>query len=161
MGPEVPLELVPPEPRAGAGWHGAVVQPPTDTGRLRQRAPDDCPLWRLPTLWVLAGSVFAAITTEVLPVGLLPQISTRLEVGESRSGLLVSVYAVIVAVGSIPLTAVVARWPRRTVLGVLLTGYAVSNAVFAQTSLIRSRSGPGCWAGWRTPGSSPWCSPPR
>ncbi len=85
-------------------------------------------------MWVLAGSVFAAITTEVLPVGLLPQISTRLGVGESRSGLLVSVYAVVVAVGSIPLTAVVARWPRRRVLGVLLTGYAVSNAVFAQTS---------------------------
>jgi len=92
------------------------------------------PLWREPTLWVLAAAVFAAITTEVLPVGLLPQISARLGVGESRTGLLVSAYAVVVAICSIPLTAVVARWPRRPVLAVLLTGYAVSNALFAWTS---------------------------
>ncbi len=53
---------------------------------------------------------------------------------ESRSGLLVSAYAVVVAVCSILLTAVVARWPRRPVLGGLLAGYAVSNALFAWTS---------------------------
>ncbi len=91
------------------------------------------PVWRLPTLWVLAAAVFAAITTEVLPVGLLPQISNRLGVSESRSGLLVSAYAVVVAAAAIPLTAVVGRWPRRAVLAVLLAGYAASNVLFAAT----------------------------
>lgn len=85
-------------------------------------------------LLVLAASVFAAICTEVLPVGLLPQISHDLGASESRVGLLVSAYAVVVALGSIPLTALAARWPRRQVLCTLLGLYALSNAVLAGTS---------------------------
>lgn len=84
-------------------------------------------------LVVLAASVFAAISTEVLPVGLLPQISHGLGTSQARVGLLVSAYAVVVALGSIPLTALFARWPRRPVLCVLLSTYAVSNAVLAST----------------------------
>ncbi len=82
-------------------------------------------------LVVLAAAVFIAITTEVLPVGLLPVISTGLHTSESRVGLLVSAYAVVVALGSIPLTAFAARWPRRNVLCTLLVMYALSNAVMA------------------------------
>lgn len=82
-------------------------------------------------LVVLAAAVFTAITTEVLPVGLLPVISAGLHTSESRVGLLVSAYAVVVAFGSIPLTAFAARWPRRTVLCTLLVMYALSNAVLA------------------------------
>lgn len=79
----------------------------------------------------MAAAVFAAITTEVLPVGLLPVISRDLGTSESNVGLLVSAYAVVVALGSIPLAALFARWPRRGVLGALLTIYALSNAVMA------------------------------
>jgi DHA1 family inner membrane transport protein len=88
---------------------------------------------RLPrlALTVMAAAVFAAITTEVLPVGLLPIISQDLGTSQSNVGLLVSAYAVIVAVGSVPLAALVARWPRRRVLCVLLATYAVSNVVMA------------------------------
>lgn len=57
------------------------------------------------SLAVLAASVFAAICTEVLPVGLLPQIGHDLGISDSQVGLLVSAYAVVVALGSIPLTA--------------------------------------------------------
>jgi DHA1 family inner membrane transport protein len=84
-------------------------------------------------LAVLAATVFAAITTEVLPVGLLPNISKDLGTSESRVGLLISAYAVVVAIGSIPLTALVARWPRRRVLCGLLALYALSNGLFAST----------------------------
>ncbi|MDQ2846063.1 MAG: MFS transporter [Actinomycetota bacterium] len=83
---------------------------------------------------MLAAAVFAAICTEVLPVGLLPQISRGLQTSESRVGLLVSAYAVVVAIGSIPLTALVARWPRRHVLCTLLCLYALSNAALASTN---------------------------
>jgi DHA1 family inner membrane transport protein len=82
-------------------------------------------------LVVLAAAVFTAITTEVLPVGLLPVISAGLHTSESRVGLLVSAYAGVVVLGSIPLAAVVVRWPRRTVLCTLLVTYALSNAVMA------------------------------
>lgn len=90
------------------------------------------PLPRL-ALTLMAAAVFVAITTEVLPVGLLPIISRDLRTSESNVGLLVSAYAVIVALASVPLAAFVARWPRRRVLCMLLTTYAVSNAVMAST----------------------------
>ncbi len=82
-------------------------------------------------LAVLAGTVFIAITTEVLPVGLLPVISRDLGTSDSRTGLLVSAYALVVAVGSIPLTALIVRWPRRRVLIGLLLLYALSNVLTA------------------------------
>jgi MFS transporter, DHA1 family, inner membrane transport protein len=106
--------------------------PPIDTFRPPQAAGDDAGLPVL-VLSVLAASVFAAITTEVLPVGLLPIIAADLGASESRVGLLISAYAVVVAIGSIPLTALVARWPRRRVLCWLLTVYALSNGLFAST----------------------------
>jgi DHA1 family inner membrane transport protein len=96
------------------------TQPPAAGTRM--------PVW---TLSLMAAMVFAAITTEVLPVGLLPVISHDLGTSESRTGLLVSAYAIVVAIGSIPLAALAARWPRRRVLCVLLAMYALSNAVMA------------------------------
>jgi predicted MFS family arabinose efflux permease len=95
-------------------------------GSVRTRLP-------LAALSVMAAAVFAANTTEVLPVGLLPIISHDLGTSESRTGLLVSAYAVVVAAASIPLAALVARWPRRLVLCALLAGYALSNAIMAST----------------------------
>src|ERR1700753_640478 len=83
-------------------------------------APADRSGLPIASLLVLAAAVFAAICTEVLPVGLLPQISHDLGTSQSRVGLLVSAYAVVVAVGSIPLTALLTRWPRRRVLCGLL-----------------------------------------
>ena len=87
-----------------------------------------------PVLALLTVAVFAGVTTEVLPVGLLPAISADLGVSRSRVGLLVSVFALVVAVGAIPLAAVAARQPKRVVLAVLLLGYAVSNTLLATTS---------------------------
>jgi predicted MFS family arabinose efflux permease len=86
---------------------------------------------RLPAapLALLTASLFGAVTTEVLPVGLLPQLAAAFGVGQSRIGWWVSAYAVVVAVGAIPLTAGLARFPRRRVLVGLLALYAASNAV--------------------------------
>src|SRR4051812_4751478 len=83
---------------------------------------------------VLTLATFAAVTAETLPVGLLPMIAHDLSTSESQVGLLVSAYAVVVAVASLPLTALLARWPRRRALTVLLLTYAAGNAVFAATS---------------------------
>jgi DHA1 family inner membrane transport protein len=92
-------------------------RPVTDT----RRAP----------LVLLAVCVFFAICTEMLPVGLLPEIGHGLGVSSSAAGVLVSLYAVLVAVMSVPIAAVAERWPRRLVLSVLLGAYMLSNVVFA------------------------------
>jgi DHA1 family inner membrane transport protein len=82
-------------------------------------------------LVLLAAGVFLAVCTEMLPVGLLPEIGRGLGVSSSAAGLLVSLYAVLVAVMSVPVAAVAERWPRRVVLAVLLSAYALSDIVFA------------------------------
>lgn len=82
-------------------------------------------------LLVLAVAVFAAVTTELLPVGLLPQLSAAFEVPDGTTGLLVSAYAVMVAVLSVPLAVATRRLPRKPVLLATIAGYVVSNAVAA------------------------------
>jgi predicted MFS family arabinose efflux permease len=82
-------------------------------------------------LLVLAVAVFAAVTTELLPVGLLPQISSAFGVSNGTAGLLVSAYALMVAVLSVPLALATRRLPRKPVLLATIGGYVVSNVVAA------------------------------
>jgi DHA1 family inner membrane transport protein len=82
-------------------------------------------------LVLLGAGIFLAVSTEMLPVGLLPEIGRGLGVSQSATGLLVSLYAVLVTVTTVPIAAFVERWPRRTVLAVLLGAYLVSNVLFA------------------------------
>jgi predicted MFS family arabinose efflux permease len=53
-------------------------------------------------LTILSLSAFAAVTTEMVPVGLLPAIGHTFGVAESTTGLLVSLYAVMVAALAVP-----------------------------------------------------------
>ena len=82
-------------------------------------------------LVLLSVCVFFAICTEMLPVGLLSEIGQGLHVSSSATGILVALYAVLVAILSVPIAAAAERWPRRAVLGVLLAAYALSNVIFA------------------------------
>jgi predicted MFS family arabinose efflux permease len=94
-----------------------------DTGRgLRQS---------LPGLLSLALASFLAVTTEVLPVGLLPDIGATFKVSDSVTGLLVSLYAVMVAALAVPLTLATGRFGRKPLLLATLLGYALSNALVA------------------------------
>ena len=82
-------------------------------------------------LLVLALAVFAAVTTELLPVGLLPQIGKAFGVTDARAGLLVSAYAVMVALLSVPLALATRSLPRKPVLLTTVGGYVLSNVVAA------------------------------
>ena len=82
-------------------------------------------------LIVLSMSVFAAVTTEMAPVGLLPAIGHSFGVGESTAGLLVSLYAVIVAVLAVPLTLATKRVPGKRLLLLAMSSYTVSNVIAA------------------------------
>jgi predicted MFS family arabinose efflux permease len=85
----------------------------------------------LPGLVSLALASFLAVTTEVLPVGLLPDIGATFAVSDSVTGLLVSLYAVMVAALAVPLTLATSRFARKPLLLTTLLGYALSNALVA------------------------------
>src|SRR5688500_3003872 len=82
----------------------------------RSRAPE-LP-W--PGLLMLAAGVFLSITVEMLPTGLLPEMSEGLGVAEPLVGLLVSVFAFTVVITSTPLTALTSRMPRHRLLVAVL-----------------------------------------
>nr|WP_296766443.1 MFS transporter [Rhodococcus sp. (in: high G+C Gram-positive bacteria)] len=82
-------------------------------------------------LLCLALASCLAVTTEMLPVGLLPAIGESFDVSESRIGLLVSVYAGLVAVLAVPLTVLSQAMPRKPLLLSTIAGYVVSNLVVA------------------------------
>jgi predicted MFS family arabinose efflux permease len=82
-------------------------------------------------LLVLAGAIFLSVTSEVLPTGLLPDMSRGLGVSESRIGFLVTVFAGVVVVTAAPMTALTRRYPRKTLVVVVLIGFALSNLLTA------------------------------
>lgn len=79
------------------------------------------------SLLMLALAAFAYNTSESFPVGLLPQIAGDLQVAESRVGLLLTVYAVIVAISVIPLVVMTSHVGRRRLILVTVLALAVSN----------------------------------
>ena len=95
------------------------------------------------TLMALALSTFTFVTTEVLPIGLLPLIAADLHVSPSAAGFLVSGYGLVVVVASLPLTRLTHRLPRRlllsTLLGVLVVATAASVLVSGYGTLLGLR----------------------
>lgn len=82
-------------------------------------------------LLALATAAFTDVVTDLLPAGLLPQMSASLHVSDARIGLLVSAFAIASAVAAIPVTAVLRGLPRRAVLIGALAGFALCNAATA------------------------------
>lgn len=82
-------------------------------------------------LLTLAVAVFLSITIEMLPTGLLPDMSEELDVSEPQVGLLVSVFAFTVVLSSAPLMGLTRRLPRKSLLVVVLVVLAVSSVLTA------------------------------
>ncbi|MCW2690588.1 MAG: conserved integral rane transport protein [Mycobacterium sp.] len=85
----------------------------------------------MPGLLALVLASCLAVTTEMLPIGLLPAMGHALQVADSTTGLLVSLYAVMVATLAVPLTIATARFPRKPLVLSTLLCYALSNALVA------------------------------
>lgn len=79
----------------------------------------------------LVLATFLAVTTEIIPVGLLPQLTRAYRVEPSIAGLLLTVYAAFVAVLAVPLTFITARLPRKPLLLATLALYAAGNLLIA------------------------------
>ena len=78
-------------------------------------------------LWALTLSAFAIGTTEFVIVGLIPTIAASLHVSVPSAGLLVSLYALGVAIGAPVLTALTGRVPRKTLLLGLMLLFTAGN----------------------------------
>jgi predicted MFS family arabinose efflux permease len=94
-------------------------------------------------LLALTISAFAIGTTEFVIVGLIPTIGADLGVSLPSAGLLVSLYALSVAIGAPLLTALTARVPRKALLAALMALFTIGNLVAWQApgyeSLIVAR----------------------
>lgn len=82
-------------------------------------------------LSVLSLSTFAYVTTENLPIGLLPLIAHDLRSTASAVGLLITAYGLVVVLASIPLTRLTQRINRRRLLCGLLAAFVAATAASA------------------------------
>lgn len=91
-----------------------------------------------PALWAMTISAFAIGTTEFVAVGILPTIAESLGVSISSSGLLVSIYALGVAIGGPILTAFTSRVPRKPLMVSLMALFILGHiaAAFAPTFML-------------------------
>ena len=96
----------------------------------------------------LTLSAFIFNTSEFMPIGLLTDIAVDLHVTEARAGMLISVYAWVVALLSLPLMLLVARMEYRHLLLVTLALFIVSHLLSAVAGsyavLMASRIGVAC-----------------
>ena len=94
-------------------------------------------------LLALTLGAFAIGTTEFVIVGLIPTIAADLQVSLPSAGLLVSLYALGVAIGAPVLTALTGRVPRKSLLVALMVLFTLGNIIAflapGYTSLIIAR----------------------
>lgn len=94
-------------------------------------------------LLALTISAFAIGTTEFVIVGLLPTVAADLQVSLPSAGLLVSLYALGVAIGAPVLTALTGKLPRKTLLLALMALFTLGNLLAWQApgynSLVAAR----------------------
>jgi DHA1 family inner membrane transport protein len=82
-------------------------------------------------LYALTAGAFGIGVTEFVIMGLLIEVGGDLGVSISAAGLLISGYALGVVVGAPIMTIATARWPRKTVLLVLMAIFTIGNLACA------------------------------
>ena len=82
-------------------------------------------------LAVLAAAAFIYVTAEILPVGALPAISRDLHVSVVVVGTLLTWYALVAALTTVPLVRWTAHWPRRRALMLSLVCLTASQLISA------------------------------
>lgn len=82
-------------------------------------------------LYALTAGAFGIGVTEFIIMGLLLEVGTDLGVSIAAAGLLISGYALGVVAGAPVMTALTARWPRKTALLGLMVIFTFGNAACA------------------------------
>ncbi|SEK86816.1 Major Facilitator Superfamily protein [Colwellia chukchiensis] len=83
---------------------------------------------------LMASVTFIGILSELVPSGILPQMTEGLAIAEAQVGFLVGVYALASAIFAIPLISMTLAVNRKTLLLFLLVGFTVSNIVVGLSS---------------------------
>lgn len=89
-------------------------------------------------LLALTISAFAIGTTEFVIVGLIPTIAEQIGVTVPSAGLLVTIYALGVAIGAPVLTALTSRIPRKLLLVGLMVLFTLGNLLAWQSPSYES-----------------------
>lgn len=76
-------------------------------------------------------TVFATVTSEFLPTGMLPSMAADLGVSTSQIGFLVSVWAATVVLTAIPMSLTTRRFSRKSILVVAVALFTASNIMAA------------------------------
>ena len=117
----------------------SIAETPTQPASRQAASEGPAPAPRFPRggLLILAAAGFTAVTTELLPSGLLPQISRDLGVDESAVGSLTAAYAAVIVFTALPLSRLLAgRIPRKTLLIATVLAFAVSNVLLASSPVL-------------------------
>lgn len=85
-------------------------------------------------IFILAIGVFGIITTEMSIVGVLPQIAQKFEVSTAQAGLLVSIFALVVAISGPFLILLVSGINRKLLLLTTIFIFVISNIYYAYTT---------------------------
>ena len=104
-----------------------VIGPPA--GAIAHGAPGGRRAWG--AVCVLGLALFAFVSTELMPVGLLPAIAHGIGVPVGRAGFLVTGFAFVVAVAATPMTMLLRRLDRRKLVGLLLAVCTAGNILTA------------------------------
>ena len=83
---------------------------------------------------LMASVTFIGILSELMPSGILPQMTAGLGIEQTQVGFLVGIYALASAIFAIPLISMTLWVNRKILLMVLLAGFAISNIVVGLTS---------------------------
>ncbi|CAG9611335.1 Purine efflux pump PbuE [Bacillus rhizoplanae] len=83
---------------------------------------------------MLAVGVFGIITTEMSIVGVLPQITQKFGISTAQAGLLVSIFALVVAISGPFLILLVSGINRKILLLTAISIFAISNMIYAYTT---------------------------
>lgn len=96
----------------------------------------------------LSFAAFIFNTTEFVPVGLLPSIAESFNMNEAHTGLLITGYAWMVTIMSLPLTIITAKIERRLLLVILFIIFIASHLLawlaWSFASLMAARIGIAC-----------------
>jgi len=83
------------------------------------------------SVWTVGFAVFVVTTTEMAPVGLLPDIARDLGVSAGAAGLAVSAFGIVAGLLAPVSTALSSRLDRRVLLLAILSVFAVGNLLSA------------------------------
>lgn len=96
----------------------------------------------------LTFSTFVFNTSEFMPIGLLSDIANDLNISDARAGMLISVYAWVVALMSLPLMIIVSKMELKrlllTIIAVFVLSHVASALAEGYYTLMLSRIGVAC-----------------